>query len=148
MRRRIAGAVLLVLSLSSCARPTAAEVDAELSKMIDPVLDASIADSNAISRVSGEDSCSDPFVGPRNGIRPGVEIRIPFELLGDDPDSLVIEAAKVWKDMGLRIKSDETEVAVIRFATGSGYSLNATVNHANQEARLTGTGPCVNDPQA
>src|SRR5687768_962029 len=100
MRRTVAGGFLLAVFLPSCSRPTVAEVNAELTKMVEPVLRKALANSDHNpERLSGEDACSDPFVGPRQGVRPGIEIRIPFEALGDEPESLALDAAKVWRDM-------------------------------------------------
>jgi hypothetical protein len=149
MKLQATGALLLAASLSSCARPSVIEVNSELSRLVNPALEAALAGApQSPEAVTGTTACSDPFFGPRQGVRPGIEYRIPFESLGENPDSFALRAAGVWEDMGLTVDDDDTDTIKIRFATKRGYSLTATVNHANQEALMSGTGPCVDDPEA
>jgi hypothetical protein len=125
------------------------EANRELARLLEPALEAGLRGAqHDPERLSGTDACSNPLTGPRQGVRPGVEYRIPIEVLGSEPERFVIEAEKVWREMGLETRADETESNLTRLATKPGYSLSASVNFANKEALLIGSGPCVDDPES
>lgn len=111
-----------------------------------PAAEAALNGVEPTERVSGTDFCGDPVTGPKNGIQPTLVYRVPISALGEEPNSFVIRAEKVWNDKGLEIEKDETEEVISRFATKPGYGLEVFVNYSNQEAVIGGTGPCVDDP--
>jgi len=72
----------------------------------------------------------------------------PIDVLGDEPDRLLTEAARVWRQSGFRVSRDErTPGVAITFASGKGFHLSAFVNHNSGEAHVGGSGLCAVPPK-
>jgi hypothetical protein len=142
------GVLFGLFVLASCGRPSFEEVSQELADLVDPAAKAALNGVDPSERVAGSDFCGDPLTGPENGIQPTLVYRVPISALGDDPKLFVTRAEKVWRQKGLEIEKDETEDVFSGFATKPGYGLEVFVNYTNEEALISGTGPCVDDPEA
>lgn len=138
---------IVIASLSACSRPSFDEASKELARLVDPAAQAALNGVEPSERNVGNDHCGDPFTGPKNGIQPTLVYRVSTSKLGDDPNGFVRRAEEVWRNEGLDIETGDSENVYGRFASRPGYGLEAFVNHANQEAIVRGTGPCVDDPE-
>lgn len=148
MRRGCVIALLLALGCGM-GRPSLDEARKELAGHIDPALQAALKGvAVRPERLTGIDHCSDPFFGPRQGVRPTLSYRIPIQALGENPKQFVFEAEKVWRDRGLTVEIDETEEVIGRFGSNDKYKMDAFVNFTNGDAMIAGSGPCVDDPNA
>lgn len=138
---------LPILTIGCLGRPNFTEAKSELSKLVDPALQAALQEVAVNPDPSEQVAyCSDPFIGPSDGVRPTLRYVVPLASLGENSKAFVEEAENVWRDQGLEIESDESEVRYVLFATKRGFSLQASLNYENGEAIISGTGPCVNDP--
>lgn len=138
---------LPILTAGCLGRPSFNEAKSELSDLVNPALEAALEGVDTKSDPSEQIAyCSDPFLGPSDGVRPTLRYVISLESLGKDSNEFVEKAEKVWRDRGLEIESDESKVRYVIFATKRGFSLQASLNYENGEAIVSGTGPCVDDP--
>jgi hypothetical protein len=139
--------ILPLLTIGCLGRPSFSEAKAELADLINPARQAALQGTGANPDPSEQVAyCSDPFIGPSDGVRPTLRYVIPLASLGENSKVFVEEAENVWRDQGLEIESDESEVRYVLFATKRGFSLQASLNYENGEAIISGTGPCVDDP--
>lgn len=138
----------LALASAGCGRPSFDAAKSELAGLVEPAAEAAVKGKANLPKPSEEVAyCSDPFLGPSDGVRPTLRYLLPLSDLGEDPESFVKNAEKVWRDRGLDIDADESEIQYVRFATKRGFNLSASINYENQEAIIDGNGPCVDDPE-
>jgi hypothetical protein len=129
--------------------PSFRQASEELAELVDPAVNAALEGIEATpDRLEESDNCSDPFFGPTDGQRPTLRYRISTSVLGDEPERFVLNAEKVWKDAGLETRSDDGTGLFSRSATRDSYAVHAYINYENAEATISGTGPCVDDPEA
>jgi hypothetical protein len=138
----------LLLSSACIGRPSLEESSQELSGLIDPALESWNADYESVAkRFDQPDSCSDPFIGPRDGLRATLTYEFPFSVLGDDPMALLTAVEQHWKSQGFETRVDETELVKIRFSGKEGYPLSVVINYSAETAWVEGSGPCVDNPE-
>src|SRR5688572_7693730 len=99
--------VFLCLLAGCLGRPSLQEARKELSESLDPAVEAALHDADVDPRrFQGTRQCSDPLVGPSEGVRPYLTYRVPTSVLGHDPKKFVFEAEQVWEKAGLEIVSE------------------------------------------
>jgi hypothetical protein len=132
---------------AACGRPSFEAAKSELASLVEPAATAAVkGKTNLPEPLEDISYCSDPFLGPSDGVRSTMRYLLPLSVLGEDAESFVKAAEKQWRDRGLDIEADESEIAYMRFASKPGFNLSASVNYENQEAIISGNGPCVDDP--
>ncbi len=143
-------AIGLLLALSTaCARgPSFDEASQELASLIDPAVEAALSKSNARPEPrKGGGQCSDPFFGPSQGLRPELTYELPLSVLGD-PQTFISSVEKAWNANGLHVQVDDDDRVMSRRVSRGPYRARALVNFTSQEAFISGSGPCVEDPNA
>jgi hypothetical protein len=141
--------IALVLFGGAClGRPSLKETTQELADLIEPAVRFWNPDYKRLSQAFDEpQACSDPFIGPSDGLRPTLTYEFPFTALGDDPMNLLTAVEEYWKSQGLETQVDETDLVKIRFSGRDGYSLSVDVNYSSETASVGGSGPCVDNPE-
>ncbi len=139
---------ILLLATVSCRlfRPSVEEVRTELTRLIDPALDAGLGEVKRPKGHAGGSSCYEPIIGPKYGIRPRLGYTFPLSILDGDPETFLDKIEDHWRKEGLAIRIDETENARILFTGKDGYNISAAIIYGTMEADIGGSGPCVDDP--
>ncbi|HEX2150324.1 MAG TPA: hypothetical protein VHI31_09165 [Actinomycetota bacterium] len=115
--------------------------------MIDPALKSWNPDYGRLSkRFDQPDACSDPFIGPSDGLRATLTYEFPFSALGEDPMELLTAVERHWISEGLETRVDETDLVKIRYSGKEGYPLSVVINYSAETAWVEGSGPCVDNP--
>jgi hypothetical protein len=138
---------LMSLNVACLFRPSYEESSRELASLIDPALESWNSDYKRLSeRYDDPGACSDPFVGPRDGLRPSLTYELRFSVLGEDPEDFLDTVEEYWRSEGLDTQARETDIAKIRSSGRDGYIVSVDVNYATERASVGGSGPCVDNP--
>jgi hypothetical protein len=92
------------------------------------------------------DVCTDDLLGPIGEVRPVFDYSFPLSVLGDDVAEFVEMATDVWETEGLQIINRDDEDGFLRFASDENFHLKVSALRTTGEVIVSGSGPCVKDP--
>jgi hypothetical protein len=145
----LAVGIFVVMSAACMARPSFNEATEELARLVEPPIKewnpelASQAD-----KFTEPQQCSDPFIGPSEGLRPTLTYEIPFSALQADPSSFMSAVEQFWKSEDLTLEADDSDDVLVRYAGKDGFNLRVLINFSSELAIVEGSGPCVDDPNS
>ncbi|MGH8910758.1 MAG: hypothetical protein ACRD0K_30745 [Egibacteraceae bacterium] len=100
----------------------------------------------------GDDpSCVDAWGAPVTGeVQPGLEYNFPLDHLGEEPDTFVTAAERLWRERGFAVTRDDNipGVPTVFAVVDAGFYLKLFVNHNTDMVYVGATGPCVKSPSA
>lgn len=140
----LVGAVLLGFISVACSGPPYGEAKEELEQLLRPAVRSAFAGmASAPEPLDESQQCSDPFVGPSDGLRPALTYKVGLSDLPNGGPAFIAAAQKAWEEAGFEVSEDDEEGILSRRVSSGSYGARAMVNMANEEALIGGSGPCA-----
>lgn len=141
----VALCAMFLLTIVGCGffRPSVKDVRTELTRLIEPALEAGLGGAERPKGEVNGHSCYEPFVGPENGIRPRLSYTFSWSILKDGPEVFLERVERYWRSEGLEVEVENTDNARILFSGKDGYTIGASIIYSSMEADIGGSGPCV-----